>query len=250
MEFLVQFWSAFGGEIAKHSNTLVTAIIIAPLFLWLRKIGAGVISWVVAKMKAFVHQFLAMPSLVAAISTNLTALTEKVDQLEKQVGSNGGSSLHDNVYRIKIGISSLIQKERALVNASHVMMWHSNELGLCEWASNDLQALVGYSFEEGFMGLNWSSLCFPEDRHDIEKRWEQFVESGTSLTLRTRYRHITGEAIPVLIEAKKLPDMSIVGIVRDLRNTKILGTMDGKFHTVESVLPAIAVIEPVLTHEK
>jgi len=217
MEFLSYIWREFGTDLTTHWKALVTASVIAPVFLWFRKVVSDAISWVVGRMKAFIKQFMAMPSSIATISTNLNTLTTKVDKLEKQVGSNNGSTLHDNVLRIKSGIASLVQKERALVNASNVMMWQSNENGQCEWASNELQTLVGYTFDEGFAGSNWTSLYFTEDKPEIEKRWEQFIATGSSMTHRSRYRHVTGAPIPVLIDVKKLPDGGIIGMVRDLR---------------------------------
>ena len=180
-------------------KVLVIAVVVTPTFVWLR-----------TKTSRFINDFIAMPGTVADIGT-------RVANLEKQVGSNEGSSLHDNIKKIKGVMSSLVEKERAIVDASKIAMWHSDGNGDCIWASSELLELVGYTFAEGFKGRNWINLYFTDDQDEIIRRWNQSIESKSAFVMKTRYRHSSGSAVPVFLEARYLADGGFVGTARDLR---------------------------------
>lgn len=177
-------------------------------------------------------EFQKIPGTIEQIGESVTDLHGRVAKIEKNIGPNGGSSLLDGVNALRVLVSDLqvafstmLAKDREVINAMGLLMWKSDAEGKCIWASDALQRLVGFSFEDGFRGNQWENLYFPEDFANIKRRWQDAIntppsnernptESELIMSARAKYRHATtGEAIPVFLKVVRLPDRSIIGVV-------------------------------------
>lgn len=135
----------------------------------------------------------------------------RLASLEFSIKPNGGGSISDGINRIEKSILSVLQSQNVLANQTGVATWRSNENGECVWASQALCDMVGWSFEDGFQGGNWTNIYFDEDIPLIEEKWADAVKTKRALSIPIRYKHRDGHGIPVHVRAIPLADGTFMG---------------------------------------
>jgi PAS domain S-box-containing protein len=118
---------------------------------------------------------------------------------------------------VESSVESLRVTVQHLADESPVPSWRSDSNGHCVWASEALRDLVGFSFEDGFQGVNWVNIFPPSEVSHVKSRWEDSVGSKNPFSLRTKYQHRDGTLIPVELHATCLPDGSFRGVARVVR---------------------------------
>lgn len=109
-------------------------------------------------------------------------MLDKINAIHNEVKFNGGTSIKDAIWDLKLGIqridtrlSGIEENQHVAMNLQGIAFWVSNDKGECEYASTNLCKLLGRN-ESELMGSNWVAWIVPADRDRVFKAWEFSVE--------------------------------------------------------------------------
>lgn len=129
-------------------------------------------------------------------------------------------AITEQLFGVETGIESLRANQELLADESAVASWRSDSNGQCVWASKAIQNMVGYTFENGFSGTNWSNIFHKDDVPHVALRWADAVRTKSAFAMKTRYQHADGTVFPVQLHATVMPDGSFRGVANKLEEKK------------------------------
>ena len=150
------------------------------------------------------------------LSCPVPGIKDALDQIQKELRPNGGSSLRDAVNNTKTTVENVDKKvtglssKLAAMQVSHDII--SDTLNICRWAAdsnghinfinNPLRNLLG-SVDDSLYGDGWTNIVVKEDRLAAISEWERCVESQIEYndTYRVKNQQ-TGEIIKITSHAR------------------------------------------------
>lgn len=165
-------------EIATKVGVPVVGAAGAFYRFWLRKYVRTAID----RRKLMLANIAKIPNVVAA----LEEVNAKLEDVSKELKTNGGRSLRDEVRLIATKSAINEQRIRALLQ-SHTAeaIFESNAAGEWVWANRTLINLTGRSTEEMY-GNGWKNLVLPADRAAVVEEWRFSVRDNRECIVKFR----------------------------------------------------------------
>ncbi len=159
---------------------------------------------------------------VVNVGTRLDDMTVKIDQVVKEVTTNGGGSIKDAVLRLEeaqnktqSATTRIEATQTAAMQLTGKAFWRSNPEGACTFASVNLSRLTGATPEQ-MQGAGWVSYVKKEDRASVKTEWDNAVKDQREFHMKYAYVHsdgqlvhVVGHAVPVLDDTTK----TLVGMI-------------------------------------
>lgn len=181
--------------------------------------GSGVIytlyKYVVYPSWIFYRKIKAMSKDYALYDERIDAI---YDLIKKELTSNGGSSLKDQVCHINNKVGELDGRNRAYLYALACPMWESNVKGECIWVNRALMTLLNRP-EHDLLGNAWMTLIGEDDKEDVIEEWEHAIQQERPFSMKYCLKDIDDKC--VMVHGTTVPIMNhkseIVGYMGSIR---------------------------------
>lgn len=132
--------------------------------------------------------------------TNHPALAKQIDEIHKEIRTNGGGSIKDAVNELRQSFALENARWKIVTEHLDIIAWESDVNGKTTWVSNSMCRLLGRQSEE-LLGMNWRSIIWEDDREHVLEAWDDATSRKISFYLTYSWRHKNGTKIPVLAES-------------------------------------------------
>jgi len=122
--------------------------------------------------------------------------------IQKELNTNGGSSLKDAINRIESRLSLQDGKYRATLSLLESPVWESDEDGNCIWVNRAYRKLTGYDIDN-LRDMGWISIISPEYRELVSEEWESSVKDHRHFSLS--YNIVTSFGKIIFVEGEGYP---------------------------------------------
>lgn len=137
-----------------------------------------------------------------------------VEQINKELGDNGGKSLKDSVNRIDRRTLMTDARQSALIAAQPEAMFEADLSGHFTSANRAFEDLTGFS-RAHLTGMEWVNAIHPEDRFRVVKEWDHAIKDQRAWMDNCRVVTAAGRIVLVRIEAhpmrESIGDRNVVG---------------------------------------
>ena len=146
--------------------------------------------------------------------THIEKMAEKLSIVSKELQTNGGESIKDQIKQIDNNVKIIRIERDATFYLSKDPMFKTDDKGYYVAVNTSLCQLIGVT-EGELLGLGWLNYISLEDRDRVWEEWENIIESGKEIsTYYTIKNPETLELIPVKCRAVINRDSSnIVSII-------------------------------------
>jgi PAS domain S-box-containing protein len=139
-----------------------------------------------------------------------------------------GEFVHTRCFTIDITAQKLAAKAmrenqerfKVMSNLVPVIIWTTDENGLCTFLNSKWSELTGKKKEDG-LGSLWLNIIHPDDRRNIETAWRKSLSEKKTFEAKFRIENSTGRAI--VVYANSIPQFDVnnrftgyTGIIQDI----------------------------------
>lgn len=154
---------------------------------------------------------------IKAIDSVVKEFREVKALIEKELKTNGGTSLKDSINELKVTVSAMDGKFRAYASYANIIGWESDTEGRTIWVSPAVCELSGRS-EKDFLGHSWRALVQGKDRDKVFREWDAAIREKRAFIMEFEILHRDGHTIPIMAETYVIRSgetvRGYVGIVR------------------------------------
>lgn len=148
---------------------------------------------------------------------HIEKMAEKLSIVSKELQTNGGGSIKDQVKQIANDIKIIRVEKDATFYLSKEPSFKSDGKGHYTSVNYSLAQLIGVP-ESELLGLGWLNYIALEDKDRIWEEWENIIESGKEISLFYGIKNpTTMEVIPVkcraVINRDKEKIISVIGTI-------------------------------------
>lgn len=167
--------------------------------------GLGLAS--IVKIRNFKKSVEAKLNALLVLPDKAKSLDTRMDDIQKQLTPNGGSSLADKISitsnnvlatrnelkELRDYTAAVARKQQAALHLNSGCLIEFDARGMCAFANRAFLRLLGRS-ELELLGTGWLSCIQAEDRHAVLSMWEDAVESRSSYETQVRFLPTGGGA--------------------------------------------------------
>jgi len=137
----------------------------------------------------------------------LEQLNKRLEEIQKEVRPNGGSSMRDVINRVEAMILIQDQRQRAMVADAEHGIFEADASGRCTHVNRTYCRLVGRTPQE-LLGYGWINSVAAEDRERVDREWAQAIAEEREF--ESEYTAVTpdGEEKRVIARSVKMSDMN------------------------------------------
>lgn len=132
----------------------------------------------------------------------------KVNNIDSELKTNGGSSLRDKVNEILSAVEHLEQRQRNSLQFDLHGIFETDAEGRCIWMNRALLELLERQLDE-MTGAGWRSIIDEKDRERVTNEWMNSSRDARDFSVRFRIRTVKNGALH--IEARVLKMMGHAG---------------------------------------
>lgn len=152
--------------------------------------------------KKYVVAWFSMPTVLTTQDARLKNIENIV---QKELTTNGGSSIRDAITRIDKRQILDETRNRAMLEHLGVPFWEADHEGKVLYISREFCLLV-HRVVDDLLGNAWISTVHPDHRDAVLREWNACVEQGRVFTMEFSYITPEGKEIPVKAETVLLKD--------------------------------------------
>jgi len=152
--------------------------------------------------------------------THIEKMAEKLSIVSKELQTNGGESIKDQIKQIANDVKIIRIERDATFYLSKDPMFKTDDKGYYVAVNTSLCQLIGVT-EGELLGLGWLNYISLEDRDRVWEEWENIIESGKEIsTFFTIKNPESMEMIPVKCRAviNRSGD-SVISIIGSIEKT-------------------------------
>jgi len=171
---------------------------------------AKIITFIVAVVPIFVACYMKISGKFTKISNfvkqlliivnTYPAFQAKIEDIHKEIKTNGGGSIKDVMQDCKNMIVLENKRWRILTEHLNVIAWESDSNGLTTWASDAMLRVLGRTHDE-VLGQNWRAIISENDKSRVLEAWDDAIARKISFYLSYSMRHKDGSNLPVISES-------------------------------------------------
>lgn len=133
--------------------------------------------------------------------THIEKMAEKLSIVSKELQTNGGGSIKDQIKQIANDVKIIRIERDATFYLAKDPMFKTDGKGYYTSVNTSLCHMIGVS-EQELLGLGWLNYISLEDKDRIYDEWENIIESGKELTTYYTLKNPeSSELIPVKCKA-------------------------------------------------
>ncbi len=122
--------------------------------------------------------------------------------IQKELNTNGGSSLKDAINRIESRLSVQDGKCRATLSLIDSPIWESDEDGNCIWVNRAYRRITGYDIDN-VRDMGWISIIAPDSREAVQEEWVNAIRDRRHFSLA--YNIVTSFGKIISVEGEGYP---------------------------------------------
>ncbi len=135
--------------------------------------------------------------------------------VNRELGSNGGSSIKDSIKRIETKISVNDGKYRAAMCLHDEPIWECDKNGNCIWVNHSYSKLTGID-SDYLKNKGWFNIVAESDRSRVRDEWVASIEEERIFTCEYMIKTHEGELIKVRADSYPIVtdlNSSVVGYI-------------------------------------
>ena len=122
--------------------------------------------------------------------------------IQKELNTNGGSSLKDAINRIESRLSVQDGKHRTILSLLDSPVWESDENGNYIWVNRAYRKITGYDIDN-VRDMGWISIVAPASREAVQGEWENAIKDHRHFSLT--YNIITSFGKIISVDGEGYP---------------------------------------------
>jgi len=111
---------------------------------------------------------------------HIETMSQKLDQVSKELQPNGGGSIKDQVKQIANDVKVMRVERDATFHLSKEPMFKTDAQGHCTSANYAACSIFGITQNE-MMGLGWFNHVLESEKERVRDEWENIIKSGNEL---------------------------------------------------------------------
>jgi len=174
--------------------------------------AATLVAGLLLKVRSVFKSISASLNTLLVLPQQSTELAKRMDEMQKQLRPDGGSSLMDKVdivsgnvretrsdlKELRLYVEALAEKQKHALHLNDGCLLEFNTNGMCNFVNRAFVRLTG-RMESELIGTGWLSCLHTDDRRMVLEMWEEAVTSSSSYEATVRFipvgterRHLRG----------------------------------------------------------